>query len=493
MINFVINFYSTTSIFNFLFMLKYITLGVLLFAFITCRTSQTETSKSSVKITEKTYEITDATATFKQFCTSCHGADAFVFADREWKHGKTKTDLVNSITAGFPNLGMPKWSPALKPEMIAALADYILVGIEKRTSFDFEEKPKSNTFTDGSVSLRLDTIASGGVPWGMTFLPDGNSLLTDKMGNLFLIDKNKQKKKILGVPKVNAEGQGGLMDVELHPKYAENKLIYLTYSKIKEEGSDLSTTAVLRAQLNGIQLTEQKDIFVAQPYLTTRYHYGSRLEFDKQGFLYVSVGDRGQHEDNLPQLLDNDLGKIHRIKDDGSIPNDNPFVKTLNAKGSIWSYGHRNPQGMSMNPSTGEMWVDEHGPRGGDEVNISQKGKNYGWPVISYGINYDGSVLTPFTKKENLEQPLIYWVPSIAPCGATFVTGDRYKAWKGNLLVSSLRFKYLNLCKIEGNSIVTQENLLKNIGRMRFVEMGLDGYIYVGVEEPGFVYRLMPL
>jgi aldose sugar dehydrogenase len=468
-------------------MQKYIFSVFILITLITCRTQQTETPQSTAKTSEKA----DANSTFKQYCTGCHGADAFVFADREWKHGKTKADLVKSITSGYPDLGMPLWSAALKPEMISELADYITKGIEKRKSFDFESKPKSNLFPEGSISLRLDTIASGIIPWGMAFLPGGNSLLTDKNGALFLIDKNNKKTKIEGVPKVNSEGQGGLLDVELHPKYAENGLIYLTYSKPLDTLKEVwTTTAVMRAHLSGTQLTEQKDIFIAKPYTETRYHYGSRLEFDKQGHLFVSVGDRGQHEAKLPQLLDNDLGKIHRINDDGSIPSDNPFVNTPKASASIWSYGHRNPQGMAMNPTTGEMWVDEHGPRGGDEVNISQKGKNYGWPVISYGINYDGSVLTPFTKKETMEEPMIYWVPSIAPCGATFVTGDRYKAWKGDFLVTSLRFMYLNRCKVAGNTIATQENLLKNIGRMRFVEMGHDGYLYVGVEEPGFVYRL---
>jgi aldose sugar dehydrogenase len=463
-------------------------ISLLIFA---CRAAQVDSPKSTSTNT-KNNTNSSAEVTFKQYCASCHGADAFVFADRNWKHGKTKDNLIASIKTGFPDLGMPAWNAALTSEKIAELADYIQIGIEKRKSFDFTDKPKSNLFPDGSIKIRLDTVAKGlDIPWGMTFLPDGDMLLTEKEGTLYRIDKGGKKAKINGGPKVLSEGQGGLLDVELHPKYAENSLIYLTYSKIIDSaGGTWSATAVLKAKLSGLQLMEQKDIFVAKPYQKTKYHYGSRLEFDKQGFLFVSVGDRGQHEANLPQLLDNDMGKIHRIYDDGRIPEDNPFVKTPNAKASIWSYGYRNPQGICMNPTTGEMWVEEHGPRGGDEVNISQKGKNYGWPTISYGINYDGSILTPFSKKENMEQPLLYWVPSIAPSGATFVTGDRYQGWKGDLLVSSLRFKYLNRCKVTENTISDQENLLKNVGRMRFVEMGNDGYLYIGVEAPGMVYRL---
>ena len=462
-----------------------------LFALVALAMCHTPSAESSVSMKGAGNSV----AIFKQYCTGCHGADANVFADRTWKHGSTKADIIKSITDGYPDLSMPKWSVVLKPQDINDLSDYILAGIEKRKSFDFKDTPKSPLFTEGSIKIRLDTVAKGiKSPWGMTFLPDGDMVFTDKGGDIFRIDKDGNKTKIAGGPTVLSDGQGGLLDVELHPKFQENKIIYFTYSKAKDSaGGKWSTTAVMRAKLDGIQLSEQKDIFIAQPYQKTRHHYGSRLEFDRNGYLYVSVGDRGQHETNLPQLLNNDCGKIHRIMDDGRIPTDNPFFNKADAHGSIWSFGHRNPQGISLNPTTGELWEDEHGPRGGDEVNIPRKAKNYGWPAISYGINYDGTILTPFTKKEDMEQPLVYWVPSIGPCGQTFVTGDRYKAWKGDLMVASLRFMYLNRCKLEGNKIVSQENLLKNIGRMRFVEMGRDGYLYVGVEEPGYIFRLMPL
>jgi aldose sugar dehydrogenase len=468
---------------------KYFFLFLSLMVLAMCQTPNVEKSASTNK------KNSAAEATFKKLCASCHGADAFVFADREWKHGKTKADIVTSISNGYPDLGMPLWSATFKPEEISAMADYIIEGIEKRKTYDFSETPKSNIFVHNSMSVKMDTIANGiKKPWGMSFLPDGDMVFTDCGGDIYRIGKDKIKTKITGGPKVLAQGQGGLLDVELHPKYAENKQIYFSYSKYKDSiGGVWSTTAVMRATLDGNTLTEAKDIFVAHPYLKTRHHYGSRLEFDRNGFLFIAVGDRGQHDPLYPQRLDMDCGKIHRVFDDGRAPLDNPFSKIDTARKTIWSIGHRNPQGMAMNPTTGEMWENEHGPRGGDEVNIPQKSKNYGWPVISYGINYNGTILTPYTKMDNMEQPLIYWVPSIGPSGMTFVTGDKYKAWKGDALVGSLRFKYLNRCKVEGNKIVSQENLLKNIGRLRFVEMGRDGYIYVGVEEPGYIFKLVPV
>ncbi len=216
------------------------------------------------------------------------------------------------------------------------------------------------------------------------------------------------------------------------------------------------------------------------------------MAFDPEGYLYFSVGDRGNRDEN-PQNLDNHCGKIHRIHDDGSIPDDNPFVSEEGAMPSIYSYGHRNPQGMAVHPTTGAIWTHEHGPRGGDEVNIIRKGDNYGWPVISYGINYDGTSFTQITEKEGMEQPLHYWVPSIAPCGAAFVASDRYPGWEGDFLVGSLRFEYLNRCQINGDEIASEEILMENIGRLRSVATGPDGYVYVGVEDPGAIYRLMPM
>jgi aldose sugar dehydrogenase len=431
---------------------------------------------------------------YKNFCSSCHGDKVEMFVDRKWKHGNTRAELIKSITNGYPDNGMPSWGAAIAAKDIEGLADLILKGIEDGKKYAFNEKPKSNIFPSDQMTVKLDTIASGlNNPWGMVFLPDNDMIVTDRTGKMYRITPDKKRTAIEGVPEVVSAGQGGLLDVELHPKFAENGFIYLSYSAPKQVGNDkLATTAIMRAKLEGNKLTDQKVLFEAVPASKTRHHYGSRLAFDKDGYLFFSVGDRGNEKAN-PQSLESDCGKIHRIKDDGTIPADNPYVGQANARPSIYSWGHRNPQGLAIHPTTGQLWEHEHGPRGGDELNIVQKAKNYGWPVISYGINYDGTTFTNITAKEGMEQPQKYWIPSIGPCGTTFVTGERYKAWKGNLLVGSLRFKYLNRCVIKNDKVVKEEILLKNIGRLRFVEMGRDGYIYVGVEDPGLVYRLMPM
>lgn len=451
-------------------------------------------ANGAVSLTLNSKQLERAEANYKNYCSSCHGEQMQAFVDRKWAHGKTEADLVKGIKYGYPDGGMSAYDTTFTDEETQELAKYILYGIQNMDRYAFQDLTlTSDTFASASVKFELDTIASGmDSPWGMTFLANGDILVTEKSGTLYRIKPSGTKEKIEGVPTVVNKGQGGLLDVELHPKFAENQLIYLSYSKPNPQNADLATTAILRAKLVGNNLMEAKDIFVAEPYATTRHHYGCRLEFDKQGYLFFSVGDRGNQNEN-PQNLSSHCGKIHRINDDGTIPPDNPFVNTPGAKPSIFSYGHRNPQGVAMNPATGQIWSHEHGPRGGDEINISDKGKNYGWPVISYGINYNGTTFTNLTAKEGMEQPITYWVPSIAPCGMTFVKGSRYPSWAGSLLIGSLRFKYLNLCKIENNKVVAQELLMKNIGRVRNVEMGSDGYIYVAVETPGFVFRLMPI
>jgi glucose/arabinose dehydrogenase len=239
-------------------------------------------------------------------------------------------------------------------------------------------------------------------------------------------------------------------------------------------------------------LVDKEVIFDAGPDSNRGQHWGCKLQFDKENYLWFGVGDRGNRDVN-PQSLENHSGKMHRIYDDGSIPEDNPFVNTTDAIPSIYSYGHRNPQGTSMHPETGEIWESEHGPKGGDELNLIKPGLNYGWPVISYGINYDGTKFTDITKKEGMEQPVIYWTPSIAPCGMTFVDSDRYPGWKNDILIGSLRFKYLERVELDGNKVVAQEKLLEDMGRVRNVEVSPDGYIYVAFETPGYIVKLLPV
>ena len=439
---------------------------------------------------------TDAAARYATLCASCHGEQGAGFVSRSWKHGSTKPDVVKMISVGNLEGGMPGFGATLKPAEIEALADYVLDAPSRADRYDFAESnaPKSNIFKSSSMTVRLDTVLRGiGSPWGLAFLPNGDMLCTERGGVLYRLAPGGQPRPVAGVPPVLAEGQGGLLDVELHPKFAENSLIYLSYSKFRDSsGSRYNTTAVFRARLDGDRLVDGRDIFVARPWSRTTYHFGSRLEFDRAGYLFVTVGERNER-DKHPQSLDSDCGKIHRMRDDGTALPDNPFAKTHPAHATIWSWGHRNPQGLAMQPETGEMWAHEHGPRGGDEVNRILPGRNYGWPVITYGINYNGTIITTLTAQEGMEQPLKYWVPSIAPCGMVFVTGDRYPAWSGDLLVGSLRFKYLDRCIVRNGQITGDELLLQNLGRLRCVAMDREGYLYVGVEEPGFVFKLVPV
>lgn len=325
-------------------------------------------------------------------------------------------------------------------------------------------------------------------PWGMAFLPNGDYLVTEKSGEIRIIrDEKLLNDRIEGVPEVYQRGQGGLMDIQLHPNFEKNNLVYLSYASSDGPGSG-GNTAVARFKLVGNKLTDKKVIYKGEQNTTKGAHFGSRIEFDDDNYLYFSIGDRFNRDVN-PQDLSKDGGKIYRIHDDGRIPTDNPFINAKRAKTAIYSYGHRNPQGIARNPKTGEIWAHEHGPQGGDEVNRIQVGKNYGWPVISYGINYDGTEFAEATSKPGMEQPISYWVPSIAPCGMTFITGNKYPNWEGDIIVGSLKFGYLVHCEVEGNTIVSQEIIAEGIGRVRNVEQGLDGYLYVGIEGKG-IYRL---
>lgn len=430
---------------------------------------------------------------YASYCSGCHGEKMDAFVDRQWKHGSSLQEMTKGIRYGYANEGMPAFDSAFSDKEITELAQYIITGIENRRKYNFDETPKSNIFPSEKLTVRLDTVVSGiAVGWGMVFLPDGNMLVTERSGKILLVNGKKQKTALSGVPAVVAEGQGGMLDIALHPDFKSNHWVYFAYSKPLQTDSGLmSATTVMRARLDKYALRDQKIILEVHPYERRRIQFGSRLLFDK-GKLFVTVGDMGR-ENIYPQNLSNGIGKIHRVNDDGSIPADNPFVGQKGADPSIYSYGHRNPQSLARNPFTGEIWSTEHGPRGGDEINIIYRGANYGWPVTSYGINYNGKIITNKTSAPGITDPLWYWIPSIAPSGMAFVTGDKYPAWKGNLLVGSLRFKYLDLCYLQNGKVVRQEMLLKNIGRLRDVRMGPDGYIYVSVEQPtAAIFRLLP-
>lgn len=342
---------------------------------------------------------------------------------------------------------------------------------------------------DEAVNYTFEQVATGiTIPWGMVMLPDGTLLVTEKSGKLFHI-KNGVNTEVSGVPKVYTRGQGGLLDIALHPNYKSNPWIYITFSSEGAEGEG-GNTKLIRAKLVNNSLTQIEDLYRATPNTTGPNHFGSRIAFDNEGYLYFSIGERDKKFEN-PQDITRDGGKVYRLHDDGRIPVDNPFVGKSGVKEAIFSYGHRNPQGMTKNPSTGEIWTHEHGPQGGDEINIIKKGANYGWPVITYGINYDGKIISDITEKEGMEQPLYYWVPSIAPGGMVFVTGDSYPDWKGHLLVGAMKFKYLELLKLKDKKVVKRQKIATDIGRVRNVIQGPDGYIYFAVEQKG-IFKIIP-
>jgi glucose/arabinose dehydrogenase len=338
--------------------------------------------------------------------------------------------------------------------------------------------------------IKVDTLHTGlQNPWGMTWLTDGRMLVTERKGEILIFKDDKSTgEKVQGLPAVYANGQAGLLDISVHPNYAQNGWIYISYAKPVPGGG---ATTIARFKLNGNTASEFQDLIVTTPAWNGGTHYGSRIIFDNQSFLYFTNGERGS-QDNA-QNLSNSHGKIHRIKDDGTIPADNPFVNTPNAVKSIWTYGNRNPQGMIYDKSNNRIWEVEHGPMGGDELNLVEKGKNYGWPVITYGMNYNGTPITNITQKEGMEQPKHYWVPSIATCGMIMVTSDKYPEWKGDFLIAALAKQHIARVEMNGTNFSKEEKLLQNIGRVRQVSESPDGYIYAITEGTGLLVKLIPV
>jgi aldose sugar dehydrogenase len=345
------------------------------------------------------------------------------------------------------------------------------------------------TYQSEKLTYGVDTISDKLTnPWAIEFLPDGRMLVTERAGEVLIFQGGKQLEEKIQIPDVYAKGQGGLLDITLHPDYEDNGWIYLSYAKKGDGGGG---TVIARTKLEGNKFTQLEELFAAQPLSESGVHFGSRIVFDGKGYMFFSSGERGTKEN--AQDLGNHLGKILRLHDDGKVPNDNPFVDNAGAKPEIWSYGHRNPQGLVYDKETNTLWDVEHGPKGGDELNKVEKGKNYGWPVITYGINYDGTPITDKTEQEGLEQPVTYWVPSIGPCGMTQVKGDKYDGWKDNFLVGALAFQHVARVEVSDGKYVSQEKLLDKVGRVRAVEESPDGYVYLVTEGPGMLLRLVPV
>lgn len=341
-----------------------------------------------------------------------------------------------------------------------------------------------------SESFTVEVMAQDlGVVWGMEFINNKEILFTEREGQFKKLNlETKQIHPISGAPKVYSKGQGGLMDVALHPEFSQNQKVYFSYSKIKGRKQ---TTAVAMGTLKGRQLLRVRDLFEARPFVSSSIHFGCRLVFDENGFLFITVGDRNKR--HSAQSLNSHLGKVLRLTDKGEAPPDNPFVSTKDALPEIWSLGHRNPQGLFFHPETGILWEQEHGPRGGDEINRIQKGKNYGWPVITHGREYWGPSIGEGTKKEGMEQPVKHFTPSIAPASLLIYSGKRFKKWKGDFFSGALVLTHLNRLKITNEKVETEERLLSSLKlRIRDVIEGPEGFIYLSTDE-GKILRLTPL
>jgi glucose/arabinose dehydrogenase len=460
--------------------------------FSACKRLQAEGSEA-VNPDERAKEIYD------QYCANCHGTDlrggnAQSLLDGIWQYGDGRGYVSRNIKFGIPHLGMPSYEESLTDEEIGLLVDYLYAEQMKAgvTKPDPPSKLESIDYTIGS-EIWVDGLD---VPWAIVFLDSETALITERPGNLrMVINGELQAEPIEGTPEVLNEGQGGLMDVNIDPQYEQNGWIYLSYSHALESAQDgqrpPAMTRLVRGKIRDMKWVDEEVIYEAphESYSTTRHHYGNRIIFDKKGYLYFSIGDRGAQDQAQDPQRPN--GKIHRIFPDGSLPKDNPYRET--GLPTLFTLGNRNPQGLSVHPGTDQVWEAEHGPLGGDELNLIRKGVNYGWPVITYGSNYNGTPVSDLTRKEGYAQPALYWKPSTAVCPIEFYHGEAFPKWKNKLLVGALKFEDVRLLDIEQDRVMHQEVILKNYGRVRDIGLDPAGNVYVVVNKPDRVIKLTAL
>lgn len=447
-------------------------------------------------------ELRDPARISTEFCIGCHGPNltggpAPNLLDSVWKSGSDDASILRAIRDGFPQANMPPYAAVLTDEEQQSMVTYL-----RRRGRQFAlgliptstPAPESVTIQSERETFRLETVAGPlDTPWGIAFLPDGRMLVSDRAGMIRVIENGILKADpVRGTPRPFVQQDGGYLDLIAHPDFARNGWIYLAYTEAgKAKGS--SMTVVVRGRIRDGEWVDQKDIFrVGQEHYNVDdfSHYGCRFLFDPSGNLFFTIGDRGKaHE---AQDLGSPLGKIHRVRDDGSIPNDNPFVKRPGALGSVWSYGHRHVQGLQYHPVTGRLWATEHGPRGGDELNQVEAGRNYGWPVISYGQPQAREKIEG-TEREGMEQPAAWWTPSVAPAAIEFYRGDRFPRWQNSLFMACLVGRQLRRIETDGSKVVRQEVLFSEMGRVRDVVVGPDGLIYVALNNPGRIARLVPV
>ncbi len=449
----------------------------------------------------------DAVRTYAEYCSYCHGdkmegGKAGSLIDRQWVHGGDDASVRHSILEGHPAEGMPAFGAMLDEAEARALIVYIH---ETATRARDPQPSVEEPLPDGArhseeYDYHIEPLVEGlDVPWSFTFLPDGRMLVTERVGRLRVIENGKLlPEPIRGLPSVVVREEAGLMSVVTHPDYKHNGWIYLSFSDPGTGGVG-SMVKIIRGRLRDGQLVDQETIFsIPQEHYQKSYVlFGGRLAFQGD-YLFFSVGERGMEAGSTGQAqeLTACVGKIHRVLHDGTPPPDNPFFGTPGACPTIWAYGVRNPQGLAFDPRNGALWETEHGPRGGDELNHIERGKNYGWPVITYGMNYDGTPVSEKTEAPGMEQPVIDWTPSIAVSEIEFYTGDRFPKWKNNLFVGSLAQQKLIRLVVDGDTVVHREEIFRHLGRIRDIKTGPDGYIYLALEligKPGRIVRLVPV
>ena len=440
-------------------------------------------------------------ALYADSCAACHGATlqggkTQSMVDSIWAFGEGRSQLFRNTKHGISDFAMPAFDGALSDKQINQIVDYILA-MEKEIGTPKPPLPEELHTLD--YHIKVEVVADGlNIPWSIEFLDTRRALVTEREGRLrTVVDGKLLPDPVAGTPEVLAEGQGGLMDVAVDPEYAKNGWVYLAYShalpKAEGKGRVQAMTRLVRGHIRANAWTDQQVLYQAddQFYSSSRHHYGCRIVFDREGYLYFSVGERGTGPH--AQDLGRPTGKVHRIHRDGSIPKENPFVGVESVLPTIYTFGNRNPQGLAVHPQTGRIWESEHGPMGGDELNLLSAGRNYGWPEVTFGRNYDGNIISLLSERVGIDAPSLYWKPSIAVCGIDFVRGDRFPRWRNHLLVGGLKYEEVRLLCIRDDRVLHQEIILKNAGRVRDVACGPDGAIYVVLNGPGTVLRLTPL
>lgn len=445
----------------------------------------------------------EAPALYKTYCAGCHGASmegglSSALIKEDWVYGRTSGLMFRNIKHGIEGTEMNAWEQVLADDQIRSLVQYIVEAQDQAPNTE-RELPEKLVTREYSLAVEVLVRDSVEIPWGIEFVDEQRALVTEQPGRLrWLVDGKLDPTPISGIPSVydTGRGLGGLMDIAIDPHYAENGWVYIAYVHTEEELSareSKAMTRIIRGKIEDHQWMHQEVLFAVEDSLElpkgTRW--GCRLLFDQEGYLYFTIGDVDRED--YAQDLSRPNAKIFRIHSDGSIPKDNPFVDKEGALGAIFAYGNRNAQGLTRHPQTGTIWVAEHGPMGGDELNILEKGANYGWPLITYGKHYNGEVVSPKTHQEGMVQPIVQWTPSISPCPAEFCNSPLFPEWQNQLLLGALAFEEIRLLRLADQQVQSQEVFLKNYGRVRDLKFGPDGALYVLLNRPDAILRLKPI